>query len=408
MANIIIIGGGAAGLMAAGTARHNGHNVTVIEHGKKCGQKLLITGKGRCNVTNNCDEEAFLKNVRTNPRFLFSSIYSFTPFDTMAFFERLGVPLKTERGRRVFPQSDRAQDILDALLEYAEGCTFFYDNAKSIICENGSVKGVAFENGKAIYADAVILATGGLSYGVTGSDGSGYKMAQKLGHTIVTPVPSLVSLVEKGKTCVQMMGLSLKNINVSLIEDNKKCVFSEQGEMLFTHFGVSGPLILSASAHIGDMQKHSYHIEIDLKPALDEQQLYKRITSDFEIMGAKTAANCLAKLLPKRMEPIVLKMWGMDEERKISQITKEEKQSLVKLLKAFPIEIKERGSLDHAVITSGGISTKEINPKTMESKLISGLYFAGEIIDVDAYTGGYNLQIAFSTAYAAASHIEEE
>ncbi|MDD3428781.1 MAG: NAD(P)/FAD-dependent oxidoreductase [Oscillospiraceae bacterium] len=407
MANIIIIGGGAAGLFAAGTALKSGHTVTVLEHGDAVGRKILITGKGRCNVTNNCDEETFLKNVRTNPRFLYSGIYAWPPEKTMQLFEQFGVPLKTERGRRVFPVSDRAQDIVAALQRYADGAAVLFAQAKGLLIEENQVRGVKLAGGRSIAADAVIVATGGVSYSVTGSTGDGYRFAKAAGHTIVTPTPSLVSLVERGNTAKRMMGLSLKNVKLTLLQ-NGKPKFSEQGEMLFTHFGISGPLVLSASAHIGDMNKYKYSVEIDLKPALDEQTLYKRIAADFDILSNKDAANCLVKLLPKKMEPVMLEMWGVEPTRKVNQITRLERQQLVKLMKAFPLEIKERGDLAHAVITSGGVSVKEINPKTMESKLVSGLYFAGEVLDVDAYTGGYNLQIAFATAYAAATHIDEE
>ncbi|MEG1640073.1 MAG: NAD(P)/FAD-dependent oxidoreductase [Ruthenibacterium sp.] len=407
MAKIGIIGAGAAGLFAAGTALAAGHSVTVIEHMDAAGKKLLITGKGRCNLTNNCTPDEFMKNIRRNPRFLYSALNACPPSVVMDLFEnKLAVPLKTERGRRVFPQSDRAADILNALLRYADGAKFSYHTAANALhIKDERVTGVVLSNGQMMPTDAVIVATGGVSYPVTGATGDGYTLAKQAGHTIITPEPSLVSLVERGDTAKKMMGLSLKNIVLTLFEENK-VIFSEQGEMLFTHFGVSGPLVLSASAHIRDMQKYAYHLTIDLKPALSAEKLQKRIDEDFVLLSAADAANCLVKLLPASMRPVMLQLWGVAPDKKVNQITREERQKLLSLLKAFPIELKSKGDLEHAVITSGGVNVKEIDPKTMQSKLCGGLYFAGEVLDVDAYTGGYNLGIAFATAYAAASHIE--
>ncbi|MEG1381134.1 MAG: NAD(P)/FAD-dependent oxidoreductase [Ruthenibacterium sp.] len=406
MAKICIIGAGAAGLFAAGTALAAGHTVTIVEHMDAAGKKLLITGKGRCNVTNNCTPDEFMKNIRRNPRFLYSALNACPPSAVMDLFENtLQIPLKTERGRRVFPQSDRAADILNALLRYAGGAKILYHAAaNALVLENGRVTGVALSNGKTLSADAVLVATGGVSYPVTGSTGDGYALAKQAGHTVVAPEPSLVSLVERGDTAKKMMGLSLKNIVLTLFE-GKKAIFSEQGEMLFTHFGVSGPLVLSASAHIRDMQKYAYHLTIDLKPALSPEKLQKRIDEDFLILSAADAANCLVKLLPASMRPVMLEMWGVAPDKKVNQITREERQKLLMLLKNFPVDLKGKGDLEHAVITSGGVNVKEIDPKTMQSKLCAGLYFAGEVLDVDGYTGGYNLGIAFATACAAASHI---
>ncbi len=427
MSNIIIVGAGAAGLMAAGAALSAGHTVTIFEHTEKPGQKILVTGKGRCNVTNDCNAEDFLKNVRANPRFLFSSLSSFLPQDTMELFEHLGVPLKVERGRRVFPVSDRAEDIRSALLQYAARATIRHEDIQALMLSElpqpepqalpeGAKRqkhaprkpkatcqyrchGVRTLQGKEYKADAVLIATGGLSYAVTGSTGDGYQMAQQAGHSIVPTVPSLVSLRSKDKACAQMMGLTLKNITLTLIEDEKK-IFTEQGELLFTHFGISGPLTLSASSHLGDMGKHRYTAELDLKPALSDEQLYERVTRDFALLSNASAQGALVKLLPASMQPVMVARWGIDPATKANQIKREDKQRLVQLMKHWAVPISSRGDLTHAVITAGGVSVKEVDPKTMQSKKAQGLYFAGEVLDVDAYTGGYNLQIAFCTAQA--------
>ncbi len=404
MANILIVGAGAAGLMAAGAALEQGHSVTVLEHTEKPGQKLLITGKGRCNVTNNCDETTFLQNVRTNPRFLFSALYAFPPAKAMELFENLGVSLKTERGRRVFPVSDKAEDIRQALLRYAQGAKILYEKAKKLVIEDGRTTGVVTESGRTLKADAVLIATGGVSYPVTGSTGDGYQLAKQAGHKIIPTVPSLCSLVSNDPSCAKMMGLSLKNVTLTLYRD-KKAVFSEQGEMLFTHFGISGPLTLMASSYIKDMQKHQWRAVIDLKPALDEEQLYKRITNDFALLSGKSAQGALVKLLPASMQPVMVERWNVDPATKANQITKEQKRSLVQLIKHWEVPITKRGDLAHAVITAGGVDVKQVDPKTMESKLCPGLYFAGEVLDVDAYTGGYNLQIAWCTAQAFAQNL---
>ncbi|MDM8202082.1 NAD(P)/FAD-dependent oxidoreductase [Allofournierella massiliensis] len=404
MANILIVGAGAAGLMAAGAAVRLGHSVTVLEHTEKPGQKLLITGKGRCNVTNNCDENTFLQNVRTNPRFLYSSLYAFPPAKTMELFEELGVPLKTERGRRVFPVSDRAEDIRQALLRYADGAQILYDGAEKLVIEEGRAVGVVTKSGRTLKADAVLVATGGVSYPVTGSTGDGYQLAKQAGHKIVPTVPSLCSLVSPDEDCRAMMGLSLKNVTLTLYRD-KKAVFTEMGEMLFTHFGISGPLTLMASSYIKDMQKHAWKAVIDLKPALDEEQLYKRVTNDFALLANKSAQGALVKLLPASMQPVMVKRWGVDPATRANQITKEQKRELVRLVKHWEVTISKRGDLAHAVITAGGVDVKQVDPKTMESKLCPGLYFAGEVLDVDAYTGGYNLQIAWCTAQAFAANL---
>ncbi len=434
MSSIIIIGAGAAGLMAAGAATAAGHTVTIFEHTEQPGQKILVTGKGRCNLTNDCNQEDFLKNVRANPRFLFSSLSAFLPQDTMELFERLGVALKVERGRRVFPVSDRAEDIRRALLNYAERATFCYEDVQELMLselpvpelpavpEGGEgvkkqkhapkkAKGAVYQchgvrtlSGKEYKADAVLVATGGLSYAVTGSTGDGYHMAQQAGHSIVPTVPSLVSLRSKDKSCAKMMGLTLKNITLTLKEDGKS-IFTEQGELLFTHFGISGPLTLSASSHLGDMGKHRYVAELDLKPALSEEQLYERVTRDFALLSNASAQGALVKLLPASMQPVMVERWGIDPATKANQIKREDKQRLVQLMKHWAVPISSRGDLSHAVITAGGVSVKEVDPKSMQSKKANGLYFAGEVLDIDAYTGGYNLQLAFCTAQAFARNL---
>ena len=400
MTDLVIVGGGAAGLMAAGAACARGLSVTVVEHNPKGpGQKLLITGKGRCNVTNDCDVREFLHFVRHNGRFLYSALYAFPPAATMELFETLGVPLKTERGRRVFPQSDRAADVLAALRQYARDAHFVRADAEKLLLENGACVGVAAD-GKPYRAAATLVAAGGISYPATGSDGSGYRLARQAGHTIVDPQPSLCSLVSPDADCRAMMGLSLRNVALTLLCDSRP-LFTEQGEALFTHFGLSGPLVLSASTYIDDLKKHRYVVEFDLKPALDEKALYDRLTRDFAALGGHSAQGALARLLPASMRPVAVRRWGVDPAVRAAQITKEQKQALVTLCKHWQVPISALGDKEHAVITAGGVSVKEVDPKTMQSKLCPGLYFAGEVLDVDARTGGYNLQIAWSTAQAA-------
>ena len=400
MTDVVIVGGGAAGLMAAGAACARGLSVTVVEHNPKGpGQKLLITGKGRCNVTNDCDVREFLHFVRHNGRFLYSALYAFPPAATMELFETLGVPLKTERGRRVFPQSDRAADVLAALRQYARDAHFVRADAEKLLLENGACVGVAAD-GKSYRAAATLVAAGGISYPATGSDGSGYRLARQAGHTIVDPQPSLCSLVSPDADCRAMMGLSLRNVALTLLCDGRP-LFTEQGEALFTHFGLSGPLVLSASTYIDDLKKHRYVVEFDLKPVLDEKALYDRLTRDFAALGGHSAQGALARLLPASMRPVAVRRWGVDPAVRAAQITKEQKQALVTLCKHWQVPISALGDKEHAVITAGGVSVKEVDPKTMQSKLCPGLYFAGEVLDVDARTGGYNLQIAWSTAQAA-------
>ncbi|MGN0685351.1 MAG: NAD(P)/FAD-dependent oxidoreductase [Gemmiger sp.] len=408
MTDLLILGGGAAGLMAAGAACARGLRVTVLEHNPKGpGQKLLITGKGRCNVTSDSDVREFLPFVRHNGRFLYSSLYAFPPSAAMELFESLGVPLKTERGRRVFPQSDRAADVLAALRTYAQDAEFVRGSAKKLLIEDGVCRGAVTDRGQTLRARATLVATGGISYPATGSDGSGYRLAEQAGHTIVPPQPSLCSLVSPDPACRKMMGLSLRNVKLTLLCDGKP-LFVEQGEALFTHFGLSGPLVLSASTYIEDLTHHKYVCEFDLKPALDEKTLYERLTRDFAALGGHSAQGALEKLLPHSMRPVAVEKWGVDPATRAAQITREQKQALVQLCKRWQVPVTALGDREHAVVTAGGVDVREVDPKTMASKRCEGLYFAGEVLDVDARTGGYNLQIAWSTAQAAVRAIAEE
>lgn len=408
MTDLLILGGGAAGLMAAGAACARGLRVTVLEHNTKGpGQKLLITGKGRCNVTSDSDVREFLPYVRHNGRFLYSSLYAFPPSAAMELFESLGVPLKTERGRRVFPQSDRAADVLAALRAYAQDAEFVRGSAKKLLVEDGVCRGAVTDRGQTLRARATLVATGGISYPATGSDGSGYRLAEQAWHTIVPPQPSLCSLVSPDPACRKMMGLSLRNVKLTLLCDGKP-LFVEQGEALFTHFGLSGPLVLSASTYIEDLTHHKYVCEFDLKPALDEKTLYERLTRDFAALGGHSAQGALEKLLPHSMRPVAVEKWGVDPATRAAQITREQKQALVQLCKRWQVPVTALGDREHAVVTAGGVDVREVDPKTMASKRCEGLYFAGEVLDVDARTGGYNLQIAWSTAQAAARAIAEE
>ena len=406
MKKTVIIGGGAAGLMAACAAaeKYGGSAVTVIEKNRRPGRKLMITGKGRCNVTNNCDRDTLISNVPANGRFLFSAFSDFGTADTMEFFEKRGVPLKTERGNRVFPVSDKASDIVDALVNAVNksGVKILTAEAEEILTENFSVTGVRTRDGEILEADSVILATGGMSYPVTGSTGDGYEMAGRLGHTVTPLKASLVPLNVKQGFCSRLSGLSLKNVTLTVYESGrKKPVFSELGEMLFTHFGISGPLVLSASAHMRKMGSAEYVAYIDLKPALDEQKLDSRILRDFEEEKNRNFGNSLDKLLPKSIIPVIISLSGIAPDTKVNQISREQRARLCGVLKALRLDITGFRPIEEAIITGGGISVKEINPSTMESKLVSGLFFAGEIIDADAYTGGFNLQIAFSTGHLA-------
>ena len=404
-ADVIIIGGGASGLFASIQLAWQGYTVGVIEHMNILGKKLLITGKGRCNVTNNSDVENVMANIPRNSRFLYSALSRFAPEDTMAFFESLGVSLKTERGNRVFPASDKAADIVNVLVNTAKdaGVRFITDDIRELIIENGAVKG-AKSHKDSYFADRIIVATGGKSYPKTGSTGDGYIFARQAGHSVTEITPSLCPIVTEEKEPAEMMGLSLRNCTLSLYEQGRaKPIFSELGEMLFTHFGLSGPLVLSASAHMDKITKGRYEVSIDLKPALSFEKLDERILRDFGEFPNRDFSNSLNRLLPSKMIDVIVKMSGIAPYKKVNQITKEEREGLVRLLKDLRFKVKALRPIDEAIITRGGVDVKEISPKTMESKLVSGLYFIGEILDVDGYTGGYNLQIAFATAYAAAN-----
>lgn len=405
MTDVIIIGGGAAGCMAAVQAARLGKSVIVFEKNDRLGRKLRITGKGRCNVTNNSPVEVHLNNIPVNSRFLYSSFAGFDSADVMNFFEELGVPLKTERGNRVFPVSDKADDIADALAYEMKnlGVKIINKRVSALIIEENVCVGVIA--GKEEFRSAsTLIACGGKSYPNTGSTGDGYTLAESAGHTVTELKPSLVPLMSPDKFCAEMMGLSLRNVTLRLY-DGKKLIFSELGEMLFTHFGVSGPLVLSASSHIRDMTPNRYHLEIDLKPALSPEQLDVRIRRDFAENLNRDFINGIRKLLPAKLIPVAVKLSGIAPETKINSITKEQRHKFGELIKNFPVRISGFRPIEEAIITSGGVSVKEINPGTMESKLVPGLFFAGEVIDTDAYTGGFNLQIAFSTAYSAAIYM---
>ena len=397
---VTVIGGGPAGMVAAISAAENGAKVVLIERNDSVGKKLLITGKGRCNITNACPTEDLFLNIPTNPSFLYSAIYSFTNYDTISFFESLGVETKVERGERVFPKSDKARDVNNALKEKLRqlGIKIICDKVTDILVEKSSVKAVKTKN-SLINTDSVIIATGGMSYPKTGSDGNGYNLARKCGHSIITPKPTLTAVETKEKTS-HLMGLSLKNVLLTVFTENEKSIYTDFGEMLFTHFGLSGPIVLSSSSHMGD-DPYGKIIEIDLKPALSEKELDERILRDFSKFTNKDFRNSLGELLPIKLIDHIIKLSEIDPFKKVNSITKEERKRLLYAIKHFRFTVKKYRPIDEAIVTSGGINVKEINSSTMESKIIKGLYFAGEVIDVDAYTGGFNLQIAFSTGHLA-------
>ncbi len=400
----IVVGGGPAGMFAAITAARNGQRVLLLEKNNRLGKKLLITGKGRCNVTNNCDPQTVLNNTPRNGRFLYSALDGCTSQDVMAFFEQMGCPLKTERGDRVFPVSDRSQSVLDALQKALRqsGVTVEEATVQRILTRDGAVTGV--QTGKGTReADWVILATGGLSYPATGSTGDGFQMAMELGHTVTPCEGSLVPLETEGTDCQDMQGLSLRNVGVKLVNAKGKVLYKDFGELLFTHFGVSGPTVLSASAHL----KGECKLLLNLKPALDEAKLEARILRDLETYRNRSMENALTDLLPRSMIPVILRRIGVNGELQANAFTKQNRRALIEQLKAFPIVITGKRPVAEAIITSGGIKVSEIDPKTMASKRISGLYFAGEIIDCDAYTGGFNLQIAWATARAAGTAVSK-
>lgn len=398
-------------MMAAIAAAGRGAQVTLIEPNERLGKKLNITGKGRCNVTNNCTEEALLQNIPRNGKFLYSSFSAFNSQDAMAFFEELGVPLKTERGNRVFPQSDCSFDVSGALKHRLDRLKvhWSHDRAVSIETEEGAVTGVRGE--KDTYpAEAVVLATGGVSYPATGSTGDGHRMAAEAGHTVTPLQGSLVPLqgiIAAGIPCVRLQGLSLRNVSLTVFENDKK-IYTDFGELLFTHFGVSGPLVLSASAHMRHFTKKRYRLEIDLKPALDEQQLDKRLLADFSKYANHDFQNGLDDLLPQKLIPVIIELSGIPGRQKVHDLTREQRQSLLRGLKHFPVEISAPCPVTDAIVTSGGVKVGEVDPKTMESKLVKNLYFAGELLDTDAYTGGFNLQIAWATGRLAGQSAANE
>ncbi len=404
-ASVLVIGAGAAGMLAAGFSGAGGADTVLLERNDRFGRKVMITGKGRCNVTNNCTGiQELIANVPRNGRFLYGAFSRFMPENVTEFFESRGVPLKVERGNRVFPVSDKAVDIVDTLADFARRNSKTKNGrAVRLLIDGGRVCGAVTENGDTIYADRVIVATGGMSYPATGSTGDGYELARQAGHKIVSPVPSLVPLEIHEGFCSKLMGLSLRNVSLRVLdcEKGEKEIYKDFGEMLFTHFGVSGPMVLSASAHMRDMKRGRYKIVIDLKPALSPEQLDTRILRDFSENTNRNFINALNSLLPKKLVPVIVSLSGINASEKVNQVTKEQRRHLAELLKNLTVTVTGFRPISEAIITSGGVDVSQIDPKTMESKLLKGLYFAGEVIDADAYTGGFNLQIAFSTGRLA-------
>ena len=397
---VLVVGGGAAGMMAAGMAAKSGAQVILFEKNDRLGKKLLITGKGRCNVANDCSWEDVMKNIPRNSRFMYSSLSAFTPSDTKLFFEKYGCDLKVERGNRIFPVSDKSSSVLSALEKFLkeQKVEIRTECVTKLIVNGDCISGIETDK-EVYYGGSVIICTGGCSYPLTGSTGDGYKLSESVGHRINPVRGSLVPLVEKGVWCSKMQGLSLKNVAVKLMNQKNKVVFEDFGELLFTHFGLSGPTVLSASAHM--MPEDSYHILIDLKPALDEQKLDQRILRDFDKYHNRAIENALQDLYPRSMIPVIVERAKIPFDTQANSVTKQQRRCLLETTKRFDIEILGLRPVEEAIITSGGISVREVNPKTMESKIVHGLFFAGEVLDVDAYTGGFNLQIAWSTAYAA-------
>ena len=403
---VVIIGAGASGMLAAKVASDRGYKVIVLEKQKRCGQKLLITGKGRCNITNNCEIEELIENVPTNGKFLYSAFYTFTNDQVIDMFNDLGVETKTERGKRVFPVSDKAVDVVRALEKQMRSNknveVLLNSKVDKIEAQDGKIKKVILSDKREIECDSVIVATGGVSYPRTGSSGDGYKFARNLGHTIIKPKASLIGLEVMEDYVTDLAKLSLRNVSINVYNRKNKKIYDDFGEMEFTKYGLDGPIIKSASCRMGDLSKENYKIVLDLKPALDEDKLDKRVQKDFQKYANKNFENSLNDLLPKQLIPTIVKLSKIDAYIKVNQISKEERKNLVHLIKNITFTVKNYRPIEEAIITSGGVKTSEINSSTMESKLVSGLYFAGEVIDVDAYTGGFNLQIAFSTAYLAA------
>ena len=399
---IVVAGAGAAGMMAAVTAARQGAKVVLIEPNEKVGRKLYITGKGRCNVTNDCRVDQLLASAPRNGKFLYSAFSRFSAQDTIAFFEKLGVPLKVERGNRVFPQSDRAADVIDALWKELRRCRveLRQDRVTEVAVSGGRVSGVKLEKAGLVNCEAVLLATGGTSYPRTGSTGDGYRIAEALGHTITPIRGSLVPLESEDRACSQLQGLSLRNVVLRMKNQRGKTVYQEQGELLFTHFGLSGPLVLSASAHM-DFARDRYAAHIDLKPALDEEKLDARLLRDFGERANQDVSNALGALVPRSMIPVMAERAGIDGQTKVRDIRREQRRRLLDALKDFTVDISGPRPVEEAIVTAGGVKVSQVDPKTMQSKLVQGLYFAGELLDVDGYTGGFNLQIAWSTGYAA-------
>lgn len=407
MKKIIVIGGGASGLMAAAESAKLGNEVTIIEKMPRPARKVMISGKGRCNVTNACfDINELIQNIPRNPRFLYSAFSNFMPYDTIAFFEDAGVKTKIERGNRVFPESDKAVDIVDALVANAKdsGVQIINGTAAAFDFDGERINAVLLSDGSRMDCDAVAVCTGGKSYSSTGSSGDGYRLAKSVGHTVTRIKPSLVPLISDNNFISGLQGLSLKNVSVKLCRNNK-VIYSDFGEMLFTHFGLSGPVILSASSHVESFDDGDYTVYIDLKPALDDAALDKRILRDFEKNMNKDFINSLSELLPKKIIPVIVRLSGIEPSVKVNEVTKEQRHALVHLLKNFKVHVTSFYDIEAAIVTSGGINVKEIDPKTMKSKIVDNLYFAGEVIDVDAYTGGFNLQIAFSTGYTCGQNM---
>ncbi len=402
---LAVIGGGPAGLLCAITAARRGVDVVLLEPNEKLGKKLRITGKGRCNLTNNCDTKALMANIPGDGRFLYSAFSRFGPAEVMAFFEENGLPLKTERGNRVFPVSDRADDVAELLARLAKksGVRVLRTAAKDVLVSDGAVCGVTTGEGT-LFCRAAAICTGGLSYPLTGSTGAGYRMAEKLGHTVTPRRPSLVPLVSDDEFCAELQGFAPKNVTLSAYEDGK-LIYKELGEMLFTHFGVSGPLVLSASAKMRRMGEAEYKLRIDFKPGLDEKKLDLRLLRDFEKYSNREFRNALGDLAARSMIPVLVRLSGIPEDKPVREITREERRRLLELFKAFPVSVRGFRPIEEAIVTAGGVSTREVNPRTMESKLVRGLYFAGEVLDLDAYTGGFNLQIAWSTGYVAGQSV---
>lgn len=400
---IVVIGGGAAGMIAASTAARRGLDVYLIEKNRRLGKKMLITGKGRCNITNSTDIQGLVANIPVNGKFLYSAFSAFSNWDVVAMLEELGVPTKVERGNRIFPKSDRSRDVVDALTRAVieSGTKIVRDEVVKIVSREGRVSHVELKGGQRLYCDSVIVATGGLSYPKTGCTGDGYRFAKANGHKVVPTTPALVPLETYESWVKDVQGLSLKNVQIVLVDENENKIYEDFGEMLFTHFGVSGPIILSASSYIHNLNKNKYKLIIDLKPALSMEKLDRRLQRDFEKYSRKIFSNSLGDLLPRALIPVVIELSGILPSKEVNQITREERLSLAHLLKNMELNIKSFRPIEEAIVTSGGVDTKEIDPKTMESRLIDGLYFAGEVIDVSGYTGGFNLQIAFSTGYLA-------